>query len=328
LREAELLDEIKIIQKAKQADKQQAQASIAKLVQENEELTKITEQVELERDSISAQFQEFKDSCSDWSAREEKIKIEISELSDNYINQILGLQEQLRSSESTISSLHSEHSVIIQKAHMRQSELEKQNMELGRDVTDKQREILRLKSSLERLGKDLYPNKELETLQNKLDKCESELEEEQERNRRLENKSKQLECEYRAMQIMLEDERLLAQERAEAFNKEISSLQEKLLQVSNGYTSKETVLSGGRGALVQAYGQSSWEGDSDISLAAMRQQLTSLGDQLLVKQGAVQRLQSENVAVHAKLKDLQSRWGILTSADIQASIPRRSLLFV
>jgi len=127
---------------------------------------------------------------------------------------------------------------------------------------------------------------------------------------------------------MLEDERLLAQERAEAFNKEISSLQEKLLQVSNGYTSKETVLSGGRGALVQAYGQSSWEGDSDISLAAMRQQLTSLGDQLLVKQGAVQRLQSENVAVHAKLKDLQSRWGILTSADIQASIPRRSLLFV
>jgi len=42
----------------------------------------------------------------------------------------------------------------------------------------------------------------------------------------------------------------------------------------------------------------------------------------------VQRLQSENVAVHAKLKDLQSRWGILTSADIQASIPRRSLLFV
>eukprot|EP01042_Synura_sphagnicola_P001363 gene1363-1550_t len=185
-------------------------------------------------------------------------------------------------------------------------------MELGRDVTDKQREILRLKSSLERLGKDLYPNKELETLQNKLDKCVSELEEEQERNRRLENKSKQLECEYRAMQIMLEDERLLAQERAEAFNKEISSLQEKLLQVSNGYTSKETVLSGGRGAVVQAYGQSSWEGDSDISLAAMRQQLTSLGDQLLVKQSAVQRLQSENVAVHAKLKDLQSRCDKLT----------------
>ena len=312
-REAELLDEIKQLQRAKQTDKQQSLQHFTKL---NEEIDSLKLQMALvvkERDEWMEKTTQLSSASSETMTKEESLIQQLAEMRLSHQQTIQALREEIHANETAMETLRYEHNQWIRQSHNRQSELERESAELGAAVAEKQRLIQQLQRQLEQAGKDSASARELDGLRLQLSALEGVLEQERERAGKMEHRARVAECDCRALQLVLEEERGLAAAAASASASEIAALEAKLKQLDSDQVGEASGASAAprRPRVfrddIRAKGDSILPGGEDA--ARLQQQVANLSAQLLSKQGSMQSLQAERAALKARLEDALHRSG-------------------
>lgn len=315
VKESELQDEIRQIQKGKTTDRQQSIQQIQKVTEDLEEATRQVKLALGERDALQVQLDQVLNGASEWRTREKNLEAEIQSIRDTSRQALEDMQNKILLAEEATIAVRNEQSHLLRLSQDRQARLEKDNSELITDAANKQREVLKLQRMLEKDGKDKSSLREVDGLRQQLTSVTLELEEKEEKFTNLEMKLRNLDCEYRAAVIISDDEKLqlntLVNElRVEnnILNDQISNLQK--LHNMNGMTgggigstsSRESgiissISENDRNTTTSSIGTSNIRSNSD-SL-----QITNLSQQLLRKQAMVQELQSEKSAIKSRLDD-------------------------
>eukprot|EP00607_Mallomonas_marina_P010832 CAMPEP_0182421048 /NCGR_PEP_ID=MMETSP1167-20130531/6239_1 /TAXON_ID=2988 /ORGANISM="Mallomonas Sp, Strain CCMP3275" /LENGTH=504 /DNA_ID=CAMNT_0024597773 /DNA_START=46 /DNA_END=1561 /DNA_ORIENTATION=+ len=296
VREQELQDEIRLLQKAKQTDKQQSVREIQRLGEELEESMRQVRGLQSEKESLQLQLKQVTDSSGDWSTRERERQSEMEETRLHYQQTIQGLQDDLHYTQNTLQEIRVQHEQLLHHNHSRYTDLEKENMELTNSITDKQKEIQKLLRIIEGGGKEMISQREIDGLRQQYTSLSSVLEEERERNIQIEKKSRVIECEYKAAQVLWEDERERHTATMNELETEIAELRNKLKQSQEEKEKKHPNQSSSGLSL-----------SLSSSAASLEQQVNSLSQQLLRKQSIVQDLQAERAALKARVLDLQNK---------------------
>lgn len=169
VREDELQDEIKQIQKAKSLDRQQMINQITKLTTDMEEALEKVRVNALERDQAYLKAAEFAHVRMTYEASylaidligyllqiEEQWQRKLDELSQELLEARSGsmqgvhtLREELAVALQTNETIRSEHASILRLSQSKQAELEQANAQLSLSLAEKQREISKLKAAVQ-----------------------------------------------------------------------------------------------------------------------------------------------------------------------------------
>jgi hypothetical protein len=131
---------------------------------------------------------------------------EIEEVRRTSQQTVASIQDRLEAAESVVEDIRAQHAQLLRHSQSRQTQLEKENAELVDSISEKQREVQRLQRLLESEGRDMT-FREADGLRHQLDDLQVLLDEEREKAAQREKRVRMLECEYRAAQILWEDER-------------------------------------------------------------------------------------------------------------------------
>ena len=242
-RESDLQDEIKLVQKAKQTDKQQLSIQMGDASRELDDTRNLLKNMQADKDVLQSKIDEMVAFSNEWSAREAALQLEVDEARKMSFSGASGLQEQLRVSEETIERLRTDHSALYSKSQSRVRELESVNAELTECLTEKQRELDRLLKALSHAGSEEASSvgREVDGLRQQLVILSAQLEEEQEKYVALESKLRQKECETRASELAVQDERLRNEETISALSAQAAALEDRV-KVLGTYSKLRTVL--------------------------------------------------------------------------------------
>eukprot|EP01041_Mallomonas_annulata_P003463 gene3463-6889_t len=300
-REQELQDEIRQLQKAKQTDKQQSLSHFQKLGEDAEDALKQLRTVQQEKEAIATQLRQLLESSAEWQARELSLQAEVLEVRSTSQQAISSVREELRVAETAMSELRNQHAQLMRHSHSRQTELERDNAELTASITDKAREIQRLQRLLGSEGREPGHGRETDGLRQQLDTTLSELDEERERVVQWEKRVRTLDCEYRAAQIMWDDERQQHANTLQLMTTQISDLQSRLQEEEAARALCQRERTGAAGPL----GAHSPAPKDPV--VVLEQQVGNLSQQLLRRQGLVENLQAERASLKVRLNDMHIR---------------------
>jgi chromosome segregation ATPase len=287
-REAELLDEVKDIQKAKAAEKQQIVGQISKSQNEMETLIKQINTLQDEKNGILEKLDEMEANEELWRKEKTSLEEDLFQARSGSVQGVQSLRDELSQALSTADQLRSDYATLTKLSQIRQQELEQQNQELERSLTEKDREIAKVNMKIQQYDKNNPNTKEIDELNRKIESFALALEEEKEKTVSLEKKLKQHELTHKAAQIAWDDNRT-------NFEKVIHDLKLQLKQESQG--SVTTVLDTDADKIIRM------QEELDNYVA----QVQTLTRQLLNKQGAVLELQAERAALKSRVADLQTR---------------------
>jgi len=342
-RETELLDEIKQLQKAKLVDKQQMLGHVSKVQGDVDEMVKQLKTLEDERDGLLQRLEEVDALEAAWQTKEAELMEELEEARASSVQGVHSLREELRAAVVSSEQLRTDQASLMRSSQMRQAELEAINSELSSSLTEKQRELSRLQQQLQQTGRDDFSFREMDGLRQQNVLLGQQVEEERDKVLLCERKLRQMECEIRAAQISLDDERVRAASINTDLSNQIAVLEDKLrdtkgvcgsarsqLKREQGedlghYRSPSSIVRLGRGAisgddlgiLTPQKGENilnlSPEATSakfekmEEEIQGLAQNVQNLSKQLLAKQTHVLELQAERSALKSRVADLQAR---------------------
>jgi predicted nucleic acid-binding Zn-ribbon protein len=335
LREAELQDELKQVQKAKHTDKQSLLSQMGKVGEEVDGAVKQMRAMQAERDSLQGQLRQMMDANAQWAAKEAALEGQLAEARAGSMQGAQGLREEMRAIVSSSEQMRSEHASLLRQSQVRQAELEQANVELTIGITEKQREISRLKLSLERAGKEDSEGvvREVDGVRQQMSALSTQLEEERQRYQQQERRTRHVECESKASAMHWEDEKQRLQGTIASLEGTISGLEDRLLKDKGGSATTRKLLytsttnnsnssgnssgniAGSRsGKEGEDDGTSSMEGSGVLVMTAdheiradLTAQVQNLTKQLLKKQGILMDVQAERAALKSRNQDLQAR---------------------
>ena len=336
LREAELLDELKQIQKAKHTDKQSLLSQMGKVGEEVDEAVKQMRSMQAERDALQSQLRSMMDASAQRAAKEAALEGQLAEARAGSIQGAQGLREEMRSIVSASEQMRTEHASLLRQSQVRQAELEQTNVELTIGITEKQREITRLKLSLERAGKEDAESavRQVDGVRQQMAVLTAQLEEERLRYQQQERRLRTAECEAKAAVLNWADEKQRLQCTITSLEASVTALEDKLGKDKQStpkrkmYPSLGTIGGvvggpggeednngiGGAGVLVMT--------EADEIRADLGAQVQNLTKQLLKKQGTLLDLQAERAALKSRNQDLQAR---CSKAEQQLALFRQDL---
>eukprot|EP00596_Hydrurales_sp_CCMP1899_P008393 CAMPEP_0119050878 /NCGR_PEP_ID=MMETSP1177-20130426/72402_1 /TAXON_ID=2985 /ORGANISM="Ochromonas sp, Strain CCMP1899" /LENGTH=633 /DNA_ID=CAMNT_0007029821 /DNA_START=11 /DNA_END=1909 /DNA_ORIENTATION=- len=310
VREAELQDELRLVQKAKSTDKQSLLQQMGRVGEEVDGALKQMRQMQGERDALQNQLRTMMDSSAQWEAREAALEGQLKEARAGSVQGVQGLREEMR--EVTIASelMRGEHASLLRLSQVRQAELEQSNVELSIGVTERQREISRLKLMQEQGGREDSEAsvREVDGLRQQMTSLGGDLEAERQRLQQQEKRMRQQECEAKASTINWEDEKQRLQATVQSLEGQITVLEDnRLKDKTNGRFNKRVI-----------YNQEDNSSPSSSSVvlilteeeelrADLTAQVQSLTKQMLKKQGDVLDLQAERAALKSMGQDLLAR---------------------
>ena len=320
IREAELQDELKQVQKAKQTDKQSLLSQMGKVGEEVDEAVKQMRSMQAERDSLQGQLRQMMDANSHRAAKEAALEGQLAEARAGSIQGAQGLREEMRAIVSSSEQMRQEHASLVRQSQVRQAELEQANVELTIGITEKQREVTRLKLSLERAGKEESEGvvREVDGVRQQMATLAAQLEEERQRYQQQERRTRHLECESKASAMNWEDEKQRLQGTIASLEHTVSGLEDQLRDKGGGMSPTKRKLMYGMTTSAFANGDDSSLGgvgsaatvplteDEEI-VADLTSQIQNLTKQLLKKQGVLLDVQAERAALKSRNQDLQAR---------------------
>jgi hypothetical protein len=171
-READLVEEMDMIQTAKQEERQQMVAQFTKTSEELEIANKRFELLLEENKLIARKCKDMEDSSQQWRSREEALQTELAEAKACASSNVGIIREELRLSEQALDTMRRDHATWMHQSHQRQAQLEQSNQELGASLADAQRTIERLKAG-SRSDKDEALTLELQELRRQLETATS-----------------------------------------------------------------------------------------------------------------------------------------------------------
>ena len=150
VREAELQDEIKSLNKSWSQDKQQHLSQITKLRGDcDSSIAKMREAVQ-EKESMSVRIDTLQAEAdtrgAEWAAREQELLTELAVAKAGSASGAQGLRDDLKVAVEASERLRTEHASFQRQAQTRQTQLETSVAELTREVTVKERELQEMKS--------------------------------------------------------------------------------------------------------------------------------------------------------------------------------------
>lgn len=339
-REAELLDEIKQLQKAKLVDKQQMLGHVSKVQGDVDDMVRQLKALEEERDGLLQRLEEVDAMEAMWQAKEAELMEELAQARASSVQGVHSLREELRAAIAASEQLRTDQASLMRSSQVRQAELEAINSELSSSLTDKQREISRLQQQLHQSGKDDFSFREMDGLRQQNILLGQQVEEEREKVLTCERKLRQMECEIRAAQISLDDERMRASTINTDLTAQIATLEDKLRDALSGggagrshmkrdqgddmgrYRSPASIVR--QGAARDGSEMMTPQKDDNISalspeataakfekmeeeIQGLAQNVQNLSKQLLSKQSQVLELHAERSALKSRISDLQAR---------------------
>lgn len=299
VREGELQDEIKALNKACSQDKQQHLAQITKLRGDcDSSIAKMREAVQ-EKESVSVrmvalQAEEDKRGA-EWSAREQELLTELAVAKAGSASGAQGLRDDLKVAVEASERLRTEHSSFQRQAQTRQTQLETSAAELTRVVTMKERELQEMKSRQTAGGAGASRdggegNQRADELLEQLQQAREGFATEQDKARQLESRLVQVERDYHHATVGYEDERAQLKGELLAANRRVTSL------VDQQSRQKEALAEEAARAAAPKAEES-----------AATEQVQSLSKQLLRKQQMVLELQAERSALKSRLADMTAK---------------------
>ena len=287
-REAELLDEVKDIQKAKAAEKQQIVGQISKSQNEMENLIKQINTLQNENSSLLEKLDEMEANEDIWKTEQTKLEEDLFQARSGSVQGVQSLRDELAQALSTADQLRSDYATLTKLSQIRQQELEQQTQELEKSLTEKDREIAKVNIKIQQYDRNNPNTKEIDELNRKIELLSIGLEEEKEKTMLLEKKLKQSELAYKAAQISWDDSRL-------NLDKAIHDLKTQLKQESTPNLAPLVDTDANKILRMQE------EIDNYVA------QVQTLTRQLLNKQGTVLELQAERSALKSRVADLQTK---------------------
>ena len=122
---------------------------------------------------------------------------------------VQALRDEIRQLQFSNEQMRAEHASLIKQNQIRQADLESENNELTISLTEKQKEINRLRNmnASEVNNSENFINQEYISMQQEILRLSKELEIEKEKNSEYDRKLKQTDYEIKASQLSIEDER-------------------------------------------------------------------------------------------------------------------------
>jgi hypothetical protein len=244
---------------------------------------------------------------------------------------LVGVQEQLRAAEETAAALRSERQVREARHERVVADFESANQQLGASLAQQQALLARAQTQLEEAGatEARGVQRQIDGMRQQQEALLQQLESAEKRNQLLEGKLTRRDCELKAGELNLLDERSRAQAAAESQRQQLARLQAQLAAAMqrNGQDGEsddndnDNDDGGGGGSSSSSSSSNRTEkvsrtpggGPSGAgnSLAAKNRQLETqlqgLASQLLRKQGQVEELMADKSALRVRLKDLADR---------------------
>lgn len=308
VREAELQDELSQIQKAKQIDKQQSVAQMAKL---NEDINLLIRQMQTLRDEKQEMVQQMQGEDSIHASYNERILVLENELKEARINSLQGaqsLRDEVKQLQVQNEQMRIDHTQLLRQTQAKQSQLELENAELVQALTESQKEVQRLKSSSGggssqtsgSMNED-YLSREVVNLQKELKEVHSELDRQKDLKQAVEVQLRQLERDHRILQMTNDEQRQRATETEQRLTLS--------LQLRDSQLAALQQPSGALNRLQSVSTDHADDGNSRESqtIRDLKGQVEHLSKMLLKKQSDLIDLQAERTAQKAKIADLQGR---------------------
>eukprot|EP01039_Chlorochromonas_danica_P004354 gene4354-4775_t len=294
-REAELLDEVKQIQKAKFLEKQQSVAAITKLNEEISGLTKQLQAQEGEKMDLVTQIQSFDLVQAQWQERVAVLENQLEEARFNTIQGSQSLREELKAVQASAEQMRVDYALLLRQNQSRQTELETENANLNKAIADYQRELQRQKGEVGRSAVGAISENDHLALQKDIMTITVQLEKERERCAELDRRLKDREKETRALQILYDEEK---KRNSESYNKVVARVQE--LEEEASRTAAQ---------LARAHpGDASKESAAEKELSDLKLQVQHLSQLLLKRQSSILDLQAERSALKAKVSELEAQF--------------------
>jgi hypothetical protein len=319
IREDELQDEIKQIQKAKYLDRQQMISQITKLTADLEESIEKSRLHQKERDEAYLSIGEFQQVGEyslrirvlmillqveeTWKAAVAQLEQELSEARSGTVQGVHSIREELNNALHTIETMRSDHASILRLSQSKQAELEQSNAQLSLSLAEKQREVSKLKALLSDESSQSRVNglhadsmREYERLQLQVSQLTDNIESEGEKTALAEKRIKQLELENKAAMIAYDEDRKRYEKAMNDLSSQNSLLSDKLRDLEASKLAKQNLAS-----------SSIFDKYEDDELGHLKTQVQDVSKQLLRKQGQVVELQAERSALKSRIQDLQTR---------------------
>lgn len=328
--EAELQDEVRMIQKAKLAEKQQAVAQIAKLGEDVAEAVRQTQTAQTQRTEMQAKLDVVLQENAQWQERLQSAQKELADARQGTVQGVAALREELRQMQLGAEQMRADHSALVRQYQHRQAELERENAELVLSVTKQEKELQALRHHASANPGSLGPsmsseNRDYYTLQEEVAVLSRNLETERDRSEDLDRKLKIAEREARAAQMNVDEERRRSTATIDALSAQVAELEAKLnarrLQPAGYMVSPDKTAAGdqnGDGTAAESGpGSPLRPSHSGFTLhdyeqavkeaQEQRAQSQNLSKLLLKKQANVLELQAERSALKSRLIDMQTR---------------------
>eukprot|EP01038_Epipyxis_sp_PR26KG_P014311 gene14311-19195_t len=331
IRETELQDEIRQIQKAKQTDKQQ---SVAQLLKLNEDLINAGKQIQAlssDKEILQSQIDGSNEINRGWSSKYELLEKELNEAKTCTVQGVQQLRDELRTAYNNIEQLRLEHVSLIRQNQIRQAELERENSELINSLTEKQKEISKLQNNNHNMisGNSLLNdnNKDYQNYQQEIISLTTTVEKQNEIIIENERRIKLYESEIKATQISIEDERKRNISTINDMSSQIHSLEDKVREfrrqeargggignplflmessIANNNTNNNNSDMDNLDLQKQSFSIEEYS-KMEKEIIELRAQAQNLSKILLKKQALVLELQSERSALKSRVNDLQNR---------------------
>lgn len=315
LREAELQDEINILQKAKQTDKQQSVGQISKLNEDIELILQQLQQLREDKQSLLTQLAE-KDSIDlSYQTKINELEEELKEARMNSLQGAHHLREEVKQLQIQREQMTVEHTRLLKQLNARQSQLEEENAQLSMAVANNQQELLRAKQQSSQTGSGAqvsgsmsedFMNREIMGLRQELMALQAQYNTQEDQKQQADVKLRQMERDYRVLQLTHDEYRQRSIDTEAKLQQTIQKLESQLhqLQTQNGEEaaiSSQTVSSSG--VDMNAYRE-------------LKQQVEHLSKMLMKKQSDLIDVTAERTTLKSKILDLQAK---VSSLETQVS---------
>lgn len=334
LRESELQEEIRMIQKAKSTDKQQLQVQISRMNEDTSELLKRIKSLESERDHAATTFNEMSEQSQLWEQKESEFFSQIEDLKANSVQGTHNLREEYQREKDVNQALRTEHQSILRQNEQTLRELESQNMANIQALSDKEKELISFKVLLSQAGgpkEHQSTLRDLESIRNDYDNLVKLHDESSIKVNQYERRIKQLETEHKVTIIKYEDDRQRSQELLSLTDKKVLELQDKIQTMTenninmnmnmssgtyNGSTDQNTSVNNSNDSVARVPGTSvdmlstTTTSNMHSKVTQLMEQIQSLSKQLLKKQEQVMELQTEKSVLKSRTTDLLARYDL------------------
>lgn len=327
-REAELQEEVRAVQKAKKTDKQQMLTQLTTLGNDRDEALKAMRAAQAERQELADLVAADRAHQEERHSREAALLDELNEARAGSIQGVAGLRDELRAAVVLTETVRAEHASLMRQTQTRQAELEEANAELVQGIAQKQRELARVKSALEKGHANDSNSKEMDLLMQQVSESRRQLDDEIEKRQTAERRLLQVDIELKAMQLNWEDERESLESRCTEYTALVHSLEDRLRQnIGSDGTPMKSKVYGGTTA-DDTYVVVGMSGSPDTSgsnaqdeIRNLVSQVQQLSKQLLHKQSTINEIQAERSALQSRVYDLQAR---CTNAEKQLASLREA----